>query len=72
MARKQEFEHSIISAKELQVGDRLSPSGTIRIHGVMTSPNSGKVIVGHKTRGSHTGGAQIYHPEDQVKVWRKK
>jgi hypothetical protein len=68
MSRRKIFEASVISAKEIQVGDRLDISGKTRVHNVMNRGH--EVVAGTKTRGSGSGGVKSWHPDAEVKVYR--
>ena len=68
MSRKKTFEMSVISAKDIQVGDKLDISGKTRVHAVKDFGHN--ITAGIKTRGSGTGGVMSWHPTEQIKVWR--
>ena len=68
MSRRKIFEASVISAKDIQVGDRLDITGKVRVHRIMRREN--EVLAGTRTRGSGTGGIQSWHPDAEVKVYR--
>ena len=68
MSSRKIFEASVISAKDIQVGDRLDITGKTRVHRIMKRDN--EILAGTKTRGSGTGGIASWHPDAEVRVYR--
>lgn len=59
-----------VPANEVKPGDRLNPSGTVRVHAVRENPTTGKVAIAYKERGSKAPGMQGHEPGETVRVWR--
>lgn len=58
-----------IKASEMQVGDRLDPSGRIRVANIHPKKDD-RVLAQTKVRGARSANIQSWHPETTVKVWR--
>ena len=70
MGRQAEFEMGKIAAKDIIPGDYLDSTVKLRVHAAKMIGND--FVVAHKLRGSKAPGITSYHPEQEVKVWRKK
>jgi len=70
MGRSAEFEMGKVSAKEIIPGDYLDPNVKVRVHAARMIGDN--IVVAHKLRGSKAPGVTSYHPDQEVRVWRKK
>jgi hypothetical protein len=70
MSRKLNFVSAVVTAREIQVGDRLDMSGKTRVHA--TREYDDKVLVAHKTRGARSGSVNNYKATDNVRVYRSE
>lgn len=70
MSRKLNFVSAVVTAREIQVGDRLDMSGKTRVHA--TREYDDKVLVAHKTRGARSGSVNTYKATDNVRVYRSE